>query len=153
MTLYHASQNNSLKLIKPQRTLSNDKYIGDFVFATANKALAAMYLVPKGFAILMDTDLNPPVLVVCGTKQDLQKKDKGGAIYELPDDTFEPTPQSGLELYEKVSTQAVVPLKTYVYKSIFDAFEAHNIVVKFVDESMFKSLVTSPKQQELIQKL
>lgn len=153
MVLYHASQSKQLKVILPKRTLSNDKYIGDYVFATANRALAAMYLVPKGFAILMNIDMRVPTLVICGDEQELKKHDKGGAIYELLPDTFIDTPQQGLELYEKVSKKPVTPLKTKLYDSIFDAFREQEVKVKFVGETTFKELIESPNQKSLIQEL
>lgn len=46
--LYHASAQKNLKVLKPQRTLFHDEYIGDFVFATSDRRMAAMYLATKG---------------------------------------------------------------------------------------------------------
>lgn len=52
--LYHASSDTNLTIIVPKRTISKDIYIGDFVFATQDKRLVAMYLVAKGNATIMD---------------------------------------------------------------------------------------------------
>lgn len=153
MVLYHASQAKKLKTIFPKPTLSNNRYIGDYIFATANRALATMYLAPKGFAILMNIDALIPTLIICGNEQELKKHDKGGAIYELSPDVFIDTPQKGLELYEKVSKKPITPLKAKIYDSIFDAFREQRIKVKFVDEATFKELVESPDQKSLIQEL
>ncbi len=65
MELYHASPIKNLKLIKPQKTISHNKYIGDFVFATKYKKLALMYMLPKGFPILMNAQSKNPYVVIC----------------------------------------------------------------------------------------
>ena len=74
MKLYHASPIKNLKLIKPQKTISHDKYIGDFVFATKYKKLALMYMLPKGFPILMNVKSKNPYVVICA---DAKKSLKG----------------------------------------------------------------------------
>src|SRR5437870_4294905 len=109
MILYHASQKKNLKVIKPQPTLSNNKLIGNYVFATANKILAIMYLVPKGIAILVEPNGLNPNIVICSDIEEFKKKDIGGVIYELPSETFIKTPQKGLTDYEMVSKKGVKP--------------------------------------------
>lgn len=151
--LYHGSQFKHLKKISPKPTLSNDTYIGDYVFATTDKALAAMYLVPKGFATLMHAESKAPILVICGDEKNVKRLDKGGVIYTLPSDTFTNTPQEGLEMYEKVSQEPVTPIDFEIYESIFDAFDEYKITVKFVDEQIFETLVSSKDQKRLIESL
>lgn len=62
--LYHSSTEKDLRVISPQRTLSKDKYIGDFVFATADPAYSAMYLVPKGLKTLMHSSTDDRWIVI-----------------------------------------------------------------------------------------
>jgi hypothetical protein len=90
-------------VLEPKRTLSKDKYIGDFVFATQNKVLAIMYLTTRGFATLMNSNSRNPNIVICADKDDYLKRDSGGAIYELPSALFIESPQKELSDYELVS--------------------------------------------------
>ncbi len=153
MTLYHASPLSRLPIITPQPTLSRDKYIGDFVFATKNKRLALMYLVPKGFATLMNSQLSNPNIVICGKVKDVIKKDKGGSLYWLSDEYFQDTPQAGLSEYEMVSEKPVIPFKEVSYENTIETLINGGISIYFTNESTFNSLLVNDKQQELIQKL
>jgi len=153
MRIYHSSHHKNLKIISPQRTLSHDKYIGDFVFATYNKKLAVMYLATKGVGILMNPKKSDMTIVICANEKEYLINDRGGAIYELTDDEFFVSPQSGLGDYERVSKKPVKPQNTTLYDSSVTAFLNHGIKIYFVDEEMFNILVLNPKQSEIIRTL
>jgi hypothetical protein len=137
----------------PQRTLSHDKYIGDFVFATENKRLALMYLAPKGFSTLMNPKLPNPNIVVCGEAENVIKKDKGGSLYVLDGKSFRETPQEGLSDYEMVSLKPVVPLEEIDYPGVINALLEEGISVYFTDESTFNSLILNDRQENMIKRL
>lgn len=151
--LFHASQQKNLSVIKPQPTKSLNKYIGDYVFASKNKLMALMYLVPVGLPTLMNPEKNHPTIVICDKEANFIKKDRGGAIYELPEDSFFETPQKGLSLYEQVSNKPVKPSGKTIYSSSLEALISAGIKIIFVDDSKFKSLINNPKQREIIQSL
>ena len=153
MLLYHSSTITSLALLKPQKTLSNDRYIGDFIFATANKTLALMYLTPKGIATLMNPDGSHPDIVICSTIEEFLKKDKGGAVYKLPDQGFSETPQKSLSNYEMVSRNVVKPINKTIYESTLKALTQAKIEIRFTDKNTFASLIHNPAQDKLIQEL
>lgn len=153
MNLYHASANKDLSLITPRKTLSHDVYIGDYVFATLDKTLATMYLVPKGIATLMTPDDEEPNIVICAKETDFLTKDQGGAIYTLPAENFIESPQKGLESYEMVSESPVKPINKEVFARSIDALFAAGIKIYFVDEDTFEMLIGNPKQKELIRRL
>lgn len=153
MVLYHASQKNSLKLIMPQPTRSNNMMIGDYVFATSSLLLAKMYLANKGLCVLMEPDIKAPTIVICSDAKSYKKNDKGGTIYELDNKTFIDSPQKELSSYEKVSTVPIAPIGKKTYKSSLDAMQKSGIKVYFVDEAEFNSLIKNPKQKELIKSL
>lgn len=151
--LYHASQNKNLTAAEPKRTLSKDIYIGDFVFATTDKFLATMYLATKGYATLLGSQDEQPNIVICADANDYLTHDQGGAIYELPSDSFTESPQKELSDYELVSLIPVKPLNKTVYDKSLDAMQDSGIVVRFVDKQTFDNLIGHPKQAELIQQL
>ena len=132
--LYHASPKKHLTEIQTKRTLSRDLYIGDFVFATSDVRLAAMYLATKGNAILVNVKTKKPTIVICNNAKDYLLNDKGGAIYRVPGNTFIKSPQEGLEDSEMVSEVGVTPIDTQVYLSSLDAMKEMGITIYFVNE-------------------
>lgn len=150
MKLYHGSPKNDLKQLTPQKTLSLDKYIGDFVFATKNKVLAIMYLANKGVATLMNAESESPYIVICAEANEYIKNDIGGALYKVSSKTFKKTPQAGLENYEVVSEEAVETETESVYSTSLEAFKNNKIAVYFVDQKTLDELIGNPKQDEMI---
>lgn len=150
MALYHASQQTNLSTIKPQRTFSNDKYIGNYVFATTNKKLALMYLVPKGIPTLMNPDDPQPNIVICSELSKYITKDQGGAIYKLPSNDFIKSPQKELSMYEMASKQSIKPLTKNIYKNTIQALQSADIKIYFVNDATFAKLIKNPNQDKLI---
>jgi len=151
MKLYHASPIKNLKILEPKRTISNDQSIGDFVFATRHKKLALMYMLPKGFPLLMNIKSSKPYVVLCGKAQDILKKDKGGALYELSVESFHKTPQSALANYEMVSKKPVIPLNETDYENVIRVLNKEGIAIYFVDTNTFDKLIMNPKQDSIVQ--
>lgn len=151
--LYHASPVKDLRKIEPKRTLSRDIYIGDYVFATSDIKLAAMYLATKGNAILMNVEAETPVIVICNNPEDYLAHDSGGAIYIVPATTFKKTPQEGLEKSERVSKVAVTPVDKRVYKHSIDAMKETGIVIYFVNQKTFNSLVQAKDEDKILASL
>ncbi len=153
MKLYHASPIKNLKILEPQRTISNDKYIGDFVFATRHKKLALMYMLPKGFPVLMNIKSPKPYVVLCGNSRDILKKDKGGALYELSAKSFHRTPQTALSNYEMVSKMPINTLSETDYESVTRALDKEGIEIYFVNNKTFDKLILNPEQDSIVQTL
>lgn len=151
--VYHASPRKNLSQLKPQRTFSHDEFIGDFLFATADQRLAAMYLVTKGYPTLMSTDDTPAYVVICGNRDEYIKQDAGGAIYSLPADSFKLTPQLGLENYELVSRHAVTPAGKSQYKTSIHALHEVGVGVYFADKTDFDKFIKSKNKKSLLKKL
>jgi len=148
--LYHASPDKNLIVIRPQKTLSRNIYIGDYVFATSDIKLAAMYLATKGNATLMNIEAEIPYIVICNNPKDYIKKDRGGAIYTLPSTTFKKTPQAGLEKSELVSRVAVKPIDRKVYKLSIDVMKKMGIVIYFVHKDTFDNLVQAKDENKIL---
>lgn len=151
--LYHASPDKSLAVIEPKRTLSKDKYIGDYVFATEDPRLAAMYLASKGTALLMNVKSSPFSIVINANEQDYLASDKGGAVYKVPAATFEKTPQAGLEDSERISKVSTMPLEKKVYSSSIEAIQEAGVKIYFVDSKTFTNLLNNPDQDKIIASL
>lgn len=151
--LYHASENKRLKLLQPQRTLSNDKYIGDFVFATSNYGLAIMYLATRGQATLINPSRSKPNIIICSNEESYLKKDKGGAIYEVSAREFIQSPQTGLTDYEMVSTKPVDVISKTIFDSSIKAMLYNGIEIRFTDKLTFDRLIGNKNQADLIQEI
>lgn len=148
--LYHASTNKNLTRIKPQRTLSKDKYIGDYVFATSDKKLAAMYLATRGVPTLMNTKSSSPRILIFAESTEYIRRDIGGAIYQVPRDSFKKTPQTELEDSELVSEVEVKPIRKKVYSSSISALQEAGIDIYFVDQTQFDEFIKSKNEAEVI---
>lgn len=151
--LYHASPNKQLTVIKPRKTMSRNAHIGDFVFATSDVRLAAMYHATKGNAILMNVKTKKPTVVICNNPEDYLSKDKGGAIYTVPVSTFRKSPQEGLEDSEMVSDVGVTPTNKQAYKSSLAAMKEMRITIYFVNEKLFNKLVEAKDESKILSKL
>lgn len=147
--LYHASPHKELRAITPQRTRSNNQYIGDYVFATANKLLAVMYLATKGVGTLMNPD-DQPWIVLCSSSANYTANDRGGAIYELPTAGFTETPQAGLTAYEVVSSTAMEPLGKTVYDKSLTAMASHGIEIYFASSKLFNEMVANKNAEQVV---
>ncbi|HVC35874.1 MAG TPA: hypothetical protein VNE40_00300 [Candidatus Dormibacteraeota bacterium] len=153
MILYHSSPVKNLKTLNTSQTLSNNVNIGNYLFATENKLLALMYLIPKGFPIMTNPRKSNPTVVISGKAEEVLSKDKGGSVYVLDDKNFGETPQKSLTDYEKVSRMSVEPIKEIeVMKTISELIES-GVSVYFVDDEVFSSLIRNPKQKALIAQL
>lgn len=139
--LYHGSSQSGLKTIYPKKTLSKDKYIGDFVFASHNKTLAIMYMTVKGYYSLMSPSTSPPYIVICADENEYIEKDREVSIYKLPSGDFEVTPQTELKEHEFVSRQSVTPDSFETYPNALTAFSHNNIDVYFVNKTTFDQIV------------
>lgn len=142
MKLYHASPIKNLKIIEPQRTLSKDLYIGDFVFATPSKAMAAMYLAPKAAGtILINAFNSEPYAIVNSNPEDFKKVDTGGSIYVVDSELFETSPQVGLEETELVSKLAVKPVAEEYYKTSLEAMQKFSVKLFFAEGKLFEDIM------------
>ena len=151
--LYHASPDKNLAIIRPQRTLSKDVYTGDYVFATADKGLAAMYLATKGIATLMNPGASKPRIIICADPEAYAQRDSGGAIYTVPADTFAQSPQLGLEDTEMVSQHDIVPLNKEVYDSSLAAMKTFGIQVYFVNQEVFGQIMATREEDKIAAEL
>lgn len=151
--LYHASPSKDLKIIHPKRTLSKNVYIGDYVFATSDIRLAAMYLTTIGNAALMNVETEIPTVAICNNPKDYIANDKGGAIYTVSSTTFKKTPQEGLEKSELVSEVAVKPIDKRIYNRSIDAMKEMGVVIYFVNKKIFDGLVQAKNESKILASL
>ena len=139
--LFHASAVKGLKVLNPKRTLSKDKYIGDFVFATPSKPMASMYLAPReGGTILIEAFNDEPYAVINNTSKKFQQVDRGGSIYTVSSTSFSKTPQEELIGPELVSILPVVPISEKVYDTSLSAMKEQNVKVFFVNNDLFHKI-------------
>lgn len=143
-TLFHASTSKDLQVLKPRRTLSKDTYIGDYVFATTSKKLAAMYLVTKNVPILMNYRSAEPSIMIVADSKEYAKNDVGGAIYSVASDTFKKSPQTELGNSEFVSSVEVVPISKEIYNTSVEAMTSMDITINFISKERFNELSSKP---------
>lgn len=148
--LYHASPDKSLTIINPRKTLSKNDYIGDYVFATSNKKLAVMYLATKGNATYMEPQAKQPYIVISSDSNKYLATDRGGAVYSVSANSFEKTPQTGLEDYEMVTKNSVKPIGKEVYKTSVEAMRKYGIEIYFVDWPKFNEIIKAKDKDRIL---
>lgn len=144
--LYHSSVEKDLRIISPRRTLSKDKYIGDFVFATSDRTYSAMYLVPKGIMTLMNSSVDGSWIVIRSDPKDFRLIDKGGAIYRLSSEGFIKSPQVELGETEMVCANEVPILDKEVYSTALEALNEQKVAVYFACEKEFQEILDMKPQ-------
>ncbi len=90
----------------------------------------------------------PAWIIICNDAASYLTNDTGGAIYTLRSSTFKPSPQIGLEKYERVRKEQVKPLGKFVYKTSIDAMRQMGITIDFAfaDKKTFESIARSKDQ-------
>ena len=140
--LYHASQNRQIEIFEPKAQSVRDPQEGPVVFATPHKEVAICFMTPYEFQH-GSFNRGESWFMVIPNREGYLAKDKGGAIYSLPPDTFKTDPQKGLKENEWTSKTSVKPLGKEKYGSTLQAMLDYGIQVYFVDEQTYKEIESS----------
>lgn len=141
--LYHASSNKNIDVFEPRKEKVRDPKEGPRIFATPDKRLATIFLVPTddrwATSGLFGTT---PYLVVSDEKR-FREMDMGGAIYSLPSDSFVSDPDKGLRELEWTSASSVRPIGKEEYDSALEVMLRSGVQVYFVDRQTFELIQKS----------
>ena len=130
--LYHGSPHR-IEELQPRTKPHREKEEGNLVFATSEVADASMFLYKAALTgHFLIEGKNVAFAVIVGSKEEFLKKDRGGHIHVLPNDTFQPSPHKGMS-DEWVSKESVKPVKILEYDSALDAMLENGVQVYFVD--------------------
>lgn len=142
--LYHASENQNIKVLEPRAVKTRDPNEGPVVFATDDKAYASMFLVKSDDSWTLKFGLGNNGrdcnwFICINDKDKYLNADHGGAIYTLPKNQFfiKPKPNS---IPEWASKQRVKPLKKEIYSSGLEAMIKNGVQVYFTTPKQFESL-------------
>lgn len=141
--LYHASQNRNIKVLEPRAESVRDKDEGLVVFATPDKILASIFLVPTNDSWTKSGLFGVVHYFVCSDKNRFLKEDKGGAIYNLPSETFETDEMKGLGDREWTSKVPVKPVSIEMFESGLKAMLKLGVQVYFVTQQQFQDIKKS----------
>ncbi len=137
--LYHASLNRNIEVFEPRAEHVRDINEGRVVFATPNKAYASCFIVENDGSWVQISGFNDVRVVIISSESRFRKQDRGGAIYELPVDTFVHEIRGGAK-DEWTSRVPVKPISKTVYDSGLKAMLELSVQVYFVDKKTFKSI-------------
>lgn len=136
--LYHASRNRSIDIFEPRAESVRDLNEGPVVFATSDKTLASMFIVPTDDTWTSKGLYSGVHCFVCSDELRFKGLDKGGAIYTLPPDTFDNDPDKGLGTREWTSKLPVRPLRKEVYESGLEVMINKGVQIYFLDQQQFQ---------------
>lgn len=135
--LFHASPDTHIKVFEPHKESVRDLDEGPVVFATTDKAVASMFLVPSSDDWVTISRFNKQPVIVVSDRKRFERNDRGGAIYELSADTFTTDPSNGMGDAEWISRTPVIPRRKQVYPSAVNAMLELGVQVYFVDKKTF----------------
>jgi len=141
--LHHASQNRDIKVFEPRAESVRDPNEGSVVFATPDKVMASVFIVPMNDSWTNSGLFGDTHYFVCGDEEGFRKIDRGGAIYVLPSETFENDPHKGLGTREWTSKVPVRPIKKKLYESGLEAMLVMGVQVYFIGKEKFQELKNS----------
>ncbi|MCP3659041.1 MAG: hypothetical protein GY830_01465 [Bacteroidetes bacterium] len=148
--LFHASNNRNIKVLEPRNIKKRNKNEGPVIFATANLDLATIFLSQFGDRYAKSGSYDwKNFHYIHKDKEEFLKKDKGGAIYIVPSDSFHSIPEKGLGRHEWVSKKKVKPLYKIEFDSALEAMIDLGIQVFFVDEETFAKLKSSKGEEHM----
>jgi|ETNmetMinimDraft_21_1059911.scaffolds.fasta_scaffold04597_2 hypothetical protein len=142
--LYHASPIKNIKEFEPRNEVPRYDGEANLVFATPKEALAAMFLAPRDFSIEIAMYDSKYVIFIEADEEAYDQKDTGGAIYELPTESFETDAQHGMGAVEWYSKVAVKPLAKTVYESSIEAMDRFGVTRHFVNSDMMNRIRQDP---------
>lgn len=135
--LYHASPNNDIKEFQPQAGSVRDPKEGPVIFGARDLALASTFLVEADDSWTERGTFGGAYYFVVSDRDRFKSVDKGGALYVLPNSTFECDLNKGMGDLEWISEQAVKPVDKTVYESALDAMINNGVQVYFIDQGTF----------------
>jgi hypothetical protein len=145
--LYHASQNREIEEFEPHKETYRDPNEGPVIFATPDKAYASCFLVPKATDSWCQKSIftNPEdgksiYVMIISDKDRYIKSDRCGAIYSLPNDTFETDLTKSMKSREWTSRETVKPNGKTEYESGLEAMLENKVQVYFTDRETFNKI-------------
>ena len=152
--LYHASRNSNIEIFEPRNEKIRDLEEGSRVFATPSKAMASVFLVPTDDTWTQKGTFNDLTYIVISDEKRFKNLDVGGAIYLLPNETFENNPDKGLRELEWTSAKPVTPIKKEIVNSALDTMLKNGVQVYFVStETFLKMRAASDHGESIIKSL
>lgn len=142
--LYHASSCINISEFEPRN--ESPRYQGEvnLVFATPYLGVAAMFLVSRDIPTEISIYGDKYVVFINSSEADYSLKDKGGAIYILPTDTFETDSINGMGEIEWVSKVSVRPISKEIFETSMKAMDKYDVDRYFVSDATFQQIQADP---------
>lgn len=138
--LYHTSPSRDIEEFQPQANSVRDSKEGSVVFGARDLALASTFLVEADDSWTERGTFGGAYYFVVSDGEKFKSSDKGGALYVLPNNTFECDVNKGMGDLEWTSEQGVKPVDKTVYESALDAMINNGVQVYFIDQGTFSKI-------------
>lgn len=138
--LYHASAATDIKEVIPQRKTARRDDEGPVVFGAKDLAFATMFIVRADDSWTLKGIHGGVYYTVISDEERFRNLDKGGPVYELPNDSFECDRNIGMREYEWQSKDPVKPLAEKNYPSGLGAMIENGVQVYFVDKDTLEKI-------------
>jgi hypothetical protein len=142
--LFHASLSTDVTEFEPRNEYPRYSGEENLVFATPHEELAAMFLSPRGIDTEISVYGDQYVIFINADEDAYRVKDRGGAIYSLPVETFETDTVNGMGENEWYSKIPVRPIDKTVYKTSIEAMKKFKVKRYFVNDDTFQKIRENP---------
>ena len=105
--LYHASSNREITRLEVKGERTRDPNEKPSIFATPNKALASVFIVPTDDSWTHSGLINDIPFIVISDRERFNELDQGGTIYSFGSSQFESDPDRGLRENEYTTIEPV----------------------------------------------
>lgn len=148
---YHASPNREIKRLEPRAETVRDEEEGPVVFATPDKGLASVFMLPHDDSWTASGRIGEKPFFLYTDEEKLEENDRGGSLYLLPAETFTQPEGDGNHRSEWVSREPVTPIEKTDYESAVAAMKENGVDVVHVDQqTLEKFRAAEPEEKEEI---
>ena len=129
--LFHGTSSKNLEVLEPKAITMRNKKDGPVVFGTHDEVFASIFMVQMNDSWTDSGHLNDIPYLLIADKQRFLGLDSGGAIYQMPSDTFV-NPKFDKGEKEWASKVSVTPIGKTEYENALDTMIELGVQVYFV---------------------
>ena len=148
--LFHATRNSDIEIFEPRSEKTRNEFEGPKVFGTPSRALAGIFLVESDDSWVQSGIMDEVPYIIISDEERYRNLDNGGAVYSLPNDTFDNDPEKGLREFEWTSNERVRPTEKEVVPSALNDMLVHGVRIYFVSKETYRDILDSPDNSESI---
>lgn len=136
--LYHGSP-HEIEELEPRTKPHREKEDGRLIHASQDIAVASMFMAKDVVRTGVMSD-GIPYAIIFADREEFIKNDKGGHIYKVRSNSFEPYLGKGMKGYEWITKDTVEHTEALEYDSTLEAMLNYGVQVYFIDKEFYNAM-------------